>query len=58
MWKCGNCNMKNLGKVENCISCNENKFKEVIMINDDDEYVVKYNYCKGDDKGVIEDGIG
>lgn len=39
VWKCGNCNMKNSGKVENCISCNENKFKEVIMINDDDEYV-------------------
>uniref|UniRef100_K1PV74 Calpain-15 n=1 Tax=Magallana gigas TaxID=29159 RepID=K1PV74_MAGGI len=58
VWKCGNCNMKNSGKVENCISCNENKFKEVIMINDDDEYVVKYNHCKGDDKGATEDGIG
>lgn len=57
VWKCGNCNMKNSGKVENCISCNENKFKEVIMINDDDEYVVKYNHCKGDDKGATEDGI-
>ncbi|XP_048772314.2 calpain-15-like [Ostrea edulis] len=53
VWNCGNCNMKNSEKVENCISCNENKFKEVIMINDVDEYVVKYNHSKtdGDDKG-------
>ena len=60
VWKCGNCNMKNSAKVENCISCNENKFKEVIMINDDDEYVVKYNHTSKpitDDKGGT-DGAG
>ncbi|XP_061165406.1 calpain-15-like [Saccostrea echinata] len=56
VWKCGNCNMKNSGKVEICISCNENKFKEVIMINDDDEYVVKYNHCKPDNDNKVETG--
>jgi hypothetical protein len=57
VWNCGNCNMKNSSKVENCISCNENKFKEVIMINDVDEYVVKYNHTKtdGDKKGSDQD---
>ncbi|OWF52867.1 calpain-D-like [Mizuhopecten yessoensis] len=44
LWDCGNCAMKNVGESDHCVSCLRLKEKEVIIINDDDEYVVRYNH--------------
>ncbi|XP_069129465.1 calpain-15-like [Argopecten irradians] len=44
LWDCGRCAMKNVGSSDSCINCFTLKEEEVIIINDDDEYVVRYNH--------------
>lgn len=43
-WDCGTCAMTNTGSSDSCVSCEGLQEKEVIIINDDDEYVVRYNH--------------
>ncbi|XP_060084243.1 calpain-15-like [Ylistrum balloti] len=44
LWDCDNCAMKNVRGSDNCVNCRTHKEEEVIIINDDDEYVVRYNH--------------
>lgn len=43
-WPCEKCSNLNVQSVQFCTSCGIGKEKEVILINDDDDYTVTYNH--------------
>lgn len=43
-WRCEKCSNLNVQSVQFCTSCGIGKEKEVILINDDDDYTVTYNH--------------
>lgn len=53
-WKCDKCSNLNVQSVQFCTSCGVRKEKEVILINDDDDYTVTYNHINTEQTTVLD----
>ncbi|XP_063414757.1 calpain-15-like isoform X2 [Mytilus trossulus] len=53
-WQCEKCPNLNVQSVQFCTSCGVGKEKEVILINDDDDYTVTYNHINTEQTTVLK----